>query len=135
MIQQPLEEYFLALERLKKGQPKNVQKGSKITNDSVALEAGRGKGSIKKSRAIFANLIQAIDEAATAHAKPSNELKDRLTKAKGVAELCRRDLEASLAREMSLLYELYETRKKLAILTGEKILPIRGKPKIMNINE
>ncbi len=127
MTQQPLEEYFAALERLIKGQPKTVPKGSKITNDSVALEAGRGKGSIKKSRAMFADLIQAIDEAATTKAKPGNEQKERLTKAIGKAEQCRRDLESSLAREISLLYELFETRKKLALLTGDKVLPIRGK--------
>jgi hypothetical protein len=110
------------------GQPKTVPKGSKITNDSVALEAGRGKGSIKKSRVVFADLIQAIDEAAAIQAKPGNEHKERLAKAKGQAVQCRRDLEAALAREISLLYELYETKKKLARLTGEKVLPIRGKP-------
>jgi hypothetical protein len=48
-----LSEYFEALERLTKGRPVNVPKGSKITNDSVSLEAGRKKGTIKKSRPIF----------------------------------------------------------------------------------
>ena len=37
-------DYFDALERLKSGKPINVPKGTKITNDSVALEAGRKRG-------------------------------------------------------------------------------------------
>ena len=40
---------------------------------------------------------------------------------------CRRELEASLAREISLLHELYEVKKKLSRLTGEAVLPLRGK--------
>ena len=38
-----LKDYFEALERLKKGKPTNVPKGTRITNDSVSLEAGRKK--------------------------------------------------------------------------------------------
>ena len=56
-------EYYEALERLKKDTPMRVLKGTKITNDAVSLEAGRGKGSIKKSRPIFADLIVAIQIA------------------------------------------------------------------------
>lgn len=40
-------DYFEALERLKSGSPINVPKGTKITNDSVALEAGRKKGALR----------------------------------------------------------------------------------------
>ena len=127
MIPQPLDEYFAALERLKKGRPAIVAKGMKITNDAVALEAGRGKGSIKKSRLLFADLIHAIDEAAVDQARPKNEQLDRLNKAKIAATELRRALEASMAREISLLHELYEVKKKLARLTGETVLPLRGK--------
>lgn len=130
MTPQYVEEYFAALDRLKSGQPSIVPKGTKITNDSVALEAGRGKGSIKKSRAVFSDLIQAIEDAATVQAKPKNEQKEKLTKAKGQADQCRQNLDAALVREMSLLQELYETKKKLAKLTGDKVLPIRGGIKI-----
>lgn len=124
---QPLGEYFAALQRLKKGQPNVVPKGTKITNDAVALEAGRGKGSIKKSRVVNADLIQAIDDAAAEQSKPKIEQKVQLSKSKGTAEQLRRDLEAAFGREISLLNELYETKKKLARLTGEKILPLRGR--------
>ena len=44
-----LTEYFSALDRLKKNKPIRIPKGTKITNDSVALEAGKKKGTIKRS--------------------------------------------------------------------------------------
>lgn len=122
---QPLVDYFEALDRLKAGRPLNVSSSTKITNDAVALEAGRGKGSIKKSRPIFANLIQAINDAATEQSKVSNQQKEKLIKAKNSADQYRLELEAALAREVSLLYELYEVKKQLAQLTGKNILPLR----------
>jgi ribosomal protein S10 len=48
-----IEEYFLALERIKNNKPIRIQKGSRINKDTVALEAGRERGSIKKSREQF----------------------------------------------------------------------------------
>lgn len=130
MSENALKDYYSALERIKKGCPNIVPKGSKINNDAISLEAGRGKGSIKRSRAIFVDLIQAIEDAAKDRAHPNNEQKDRLLKVKSKADQYRRELEASLAREISLLYELFETKKTIALLTGDKILPLRG-----NINE
>ncbi|WP_043589208.1 hypothetical protein [Chromobacterium haemolyticum] len=122
---QPLADYFEALDRLKAGRPLNVSSGTKITNDAVSLEAGRGKGSIKKSRPIFADLIQAIDDAAMEQSKGSNQQKEKLDKAKHSADQYRIELEAALAREISLLYELYEVKKQLAQLTGTNTLPLR----------
>lgn len=122
---QPLADYFAALDRLKAGHTINVQKGSKITNDAVSLEAGRGKGSIKKSRPIFDDLISAIDAAAEAQYKKPNQQVAKLAKAKLSADQYRRELEAALGREISLLYELYEAKKRLAQLTGQNVLPIR----------
>ena len=63
-MSEALIEYFEALERLKVNKPIRMNIGTKITNDSVALEAGRSKGAVKKSRLIFADLIIAIDSAA-----------------------------------------------------------------------
>lgn len=122
-----LTDYFEALERLKKGQPLIVRKGTKITNDAVSLEAGRGKGTIKKSRPIFADLIAAIDEAAAERPDPQGALKGQLVSAKGVAEEYRRLWEEALAREASLLMELYEAKKTIGKLTGGTVLQIRGK--------
>lgn len=129
MISEPLAEYFEALERLKKGRPIVLEKGAKITNDAVSLEAGRKKGSIKKSRDLYRDLIAAIDIAAADQAGPKNEQIERLNKTKQTAGDLREQLDSSLAREISLLAELYETKKKLVRLTGGNVLPILGKDK------
>jgi uncharacterized protein YicC (UPF0701 family) len=122
---QPLEEYFAALERLKTGNPKIVRKGTRITNDSVSMEAGRGKGSIKKSRDTFADLISSITLAAAEQSSPKIEQKERLARTRSMAAQYQCDLEAALAREVSLLKELYDIRKELARLTGDNVVPIR----------
>ncbi|BBU32491.1 hypothetical protein BTHE68_62250 (plasmid) [Burkholderia sp. THE68] len=125
---QPLNEYFAALERLKSGGARHVARGARITNDAVSIEAGRAKGSIKRSRAVFADLIRTIDEAASEQASPKNHENAKRLKEKGRIDELRTQLEAALAREVSLLKELFDTRKQLSTLTGEKVLPIRGRP-------
>lgn len=57
-----LADYFLALERLK-------ARRAAINNDAVSIEAGRKKGSIKKSRPVFAKLIAAIEAAVAEQAE------------------------------------------------------------------
>ncbi|GJI88888.1 hypothetical protein [Duganella hordei] len=120
------EEYFLALDRIKQGTPRIVRKDAKINNDSVSLEAGRKKGSIKKSRQQFGALIAAIDDAAAEQSRPQDDQSQRLKKVKETADTLRIELDAALARELSLLAELYDMKKKLAALSGENVLPIRG---------
>ena len=129
-----LTDYFDALDRIKKGKPVHVSKHIKISNDAVAVEAGRKKGSIKKSRSIFADLISAIGLAAAEQIQNENSQFESVQKIREKAEQYRRELEAALAREVSLLYELYETKKQLAKITGAKVIPLRkvnaktGKP-------
>ena len=118
-------EYYEALERLKKDTPMRVLKGNKITNDAVSLEAGRGKGSIKKSRPIFADLIVAIHIASEQQMLVVNTQDKKIEKLKLELDQCRKELEAALAREVSLLYELYEVKKEINLLTGAKVIPIR----------
>lgn len=124
-----LRDYFEALERLKRGKPVKVATGTKITNDSVSLEAGRKKGTIKKSRPIFSDLIEAIDTAAKADAKPRDEMKERLHEAKVEAARYRALWEEAIAREVSLVKQLWDEREAWAgervALTGGKVTPIR----------
>ena len=122
-----ISDYFDALDRLKNGHPRVVPKGTKITNDAVSLEAGRGKGSIKKSRPIFADLIAAIEKVNAERPDPLVAMKGRLESAKDDADKYRNLWEEALAREASLLVELFATKKEIANLTGEKVLPIRSK--------
>lgn len=121
-----LEEYFEALERLKKNQPMKVPKGTKITNDSVALEAGRGKGSIKKSRPVFSDLIEAVRRVAETQANPSDEIRLKLERTKAGAEKYRRLYEEALARELSLLHEVHEIKQELLKCKPAKVTPLRG---------
>ncbi len=106
-----VEKYFAALERLK-------ARGEPISNDAVALEAGSGRGSIKKSRPAYAELIASIDAAA----KQQDEAKTASDPVPGlrrdVEELTRR-LDQSLDREVALLHELYDLRARVAQLTED----------------
>ncbi|AUT75701.1 hypothetical protein C2L64_51675 [Paraburkholderia hospita] len=112
-------DYYAALERLKK------RKNARINNDTVAIEAGRKKGSIKKSRPQFAELIEAIDAANAVAERPKRELTDRLNRAKGDAKDLQAQLDESLARELALLRQVFGLRKELAALRGGSVLPLQ----------
>ncbi|WP_314440905.1 hypothetical protein [Massilia timonae] len=126
-----LREYFAALDRLIVNKPVNVRKGSKITNDTVSLEAGRKKGTIKKSRPIFKELIDAISAAAKVQSTalaPHDEVRERLVAAKLEVARYRTLWEEALAREVSLVQQLWSEReiwaKERAALTGSKVISI-----------
>jgi hypothetical protein len=120
-----LQDYFAALDRLRANKPLRVPKGSKITNDAVSVEAGRGKGSIKKSRAIFADILAAIDAAAAEQARPQQDQHAKIQKAKDQAANYRQLYEEAIAREISLVKENYELRKQLAQLGGKKVIRLK----------
>ena len=113
-----IDEYFAALSRLK-------QRKARINNDTVALEAGRRKGSIKKSRPQFAKLIEAIDESNQELNSSKNEAVERLARTKEAGKSLQSRLDAGLARELSLLLEVYDLRKELASLRQGRVVPIR----------
>lgn len=126
-----LQDYFDALERIKKGRPINVPKGTRITNDAVSLEAGRKKGTIKKGRPIFRDLIEAIDTAAAEHLRPADVQRAQLDAAKAEAGKYRTLWEEAMTREVSLVKQLWDERAEWAAekaaLTGEKVSSIFGK--------
>lgn len=119
MTTSPLDDYYAALERLKK-------RNAKINNDTVAIEAGRKKGTIKKSRELYTDLIQAIEQAASEQATANPE-KARANKYRSEAAELREQLDAAYAREISLLAELLEAKRTIQSLSGVNILPLRGK--------
>jgi hypothetical protein len=123
--EETLKLYNEALDRLIAGKPAIVSKGARINNDAVSLEAGRGKGSIKKSRVGYAALIARIDAAALKQSHPKREAADRAHRMRGHVADLEEKLDAALGREMSLVYELLSVRKQLASLTDEKVIPIR----------
>lgn len=124
-----LNDYFMALDRLIKGQPMRVDVGTKISKDAVALEAGRKKGTIKKSRPVFQDLIIAIDAAASVN--PVEKNKEQLARAKTETAKYRCLWEEALLREISLVKQLWSEREEWsaekAALTGQKVTAIRGR--------
>ena len=115
-------DYYVALERLK-------ARKATINNDTVAIEAGRKKGTIKKSRPLYHELITSIQQAAKEQAdasKPADDASEQAKKAKAANKELRQRLDESRAREMSLVLEVFELKKKLAALTGDNVLPIRS---------
>lgn len=106
-----VDQYFAALKRLK-------ARGAPISNDAVALEAGKGRGSIKKSRPAHVKLIEEIDEAI----KQQEEVKDAVDPVPDlqntITDLKRR-LDQSLEREVALLNEVYDLRHQNKQLTED----------------
>ena len=112
-----LNDYYAALERLKANKPIVLPKGSAINNDTVAMEAGRKRGSIKKSR--HAALIEAIEQAAQAAGQnilsPAQQIEQAKTKTKAVKsdyEQLKEDYEKLLEKCNSLLLENFELKQK-----------------------
>ena len=117
----PLNEYYAALERLKANKPTTLPKGAAINNDTVALEAGRKRGSIKKSR--HAALINTIEQAAQAAGQnvlsPAQQIEQAKTKTKAVKsayEQLEEDYEKLLEKCNSLLLENFELRQSARTL-------------------
>lgn len=101
-----ISEYEEALERLINNKPINVPKGSKINKDTVALEAGRKRGSIKKIRDIFVDLIQKIEDSANERKFPKKEYEQKILKWKNKANEYRDLYEEVLNRELMLIERL-----------------------------
>lgn len=123
-----VDNYRAALRRLVEGKPQNVPKGSAINKDTVALEAGRKRGSIKKSRAENAELIAEIESAAAAQqeaSKPSvseavKKQKSLKQAAQGQLGDLKADYELALQKIVSLVQENYLLRQQISELTAEK---------------
>ncbi|MHB0763449.1 hypothetical protein ACYCFC_03520 [Stutzerimonas sp. NM35] len=116
-----LENYMAALQRLISGKPQNVPKGSAINKDTVALEAGRKRGSIKKSREEHAELIEAIEAAAAAQQEESGPTaaqdaeKQKALKKAAQAQLgnLKDDYELALTKIVSLVHENHMLKQRV----------------------
>ena len=113
-----LNDYYAALERLKANKPIILPKGSAINNDTVAMEAGRKRGSIKKSR--HATLVEAIELAAQqagqnvpSAAQQIEKAKSKTKAVKSDYEQLKEDYEKLLKKFNSLLLENFELKKRI----------------------
>lgn len=116
-----LDEYYAALERLKANKPNVLAKGFAINNDTVALEAGRKRGSIKKSR--HAALVEAIDlamqEAGQNILSPIQQIEQAKNKTKAVRtdyEQLKEDYEKLVEKVNSLLLENFDLKQKTHLI-------------------
>lgn len=116
-----IEEYEAALERLISNNPINVAKGTKINNDTVALEAGRKRGSIKKSRDIFSDLINKIKTASSQKDLKKALYEKKINKWKNKANDYRKLYEDTLNRELMLIEHVKNLEVKLEKATHNKI--------------
>lgn len=112
-----LNEYYAALERLKANKPIILAKGSAINNDTVALEAGRKRGSIKKSRhaALTEAIKLAAQEAGQNVLSPTQQVEKAKNKTKAVKsayEQLEEDYEKLLEKCNSLLLENFELKQR-----------------------
>jgi len=111
-----LKDYYSALERLKNNKPEILHRNAfSINNDTVALEAGRKRGSIKASR--YPELIEAIKKSEVLRGKSGFSVTER-HKAKAEKEKnAHKDLElkyqASLNREVMLVEQLRKLEKEV----------------------
>lgn len=108
-----MQEYYDALERLKTNKPIFVPIGTKITNDAVSLEAGRKKGTIKKSRPQFSELIAEIEIAANKQKAPIQDCEAQVEKYKAKYREERELKEQALNRELMHLERINELEKRL----------------------
>ncbi len=108
-----LDDYYKALERLINNKPINVPKNTKINNDTVALEAGRKRGSIKKSREMFSDLLTKINEYSKNNNTEYKELQDKVFKFKNKALVYQELYENALNRELMLIERIKELELKI----------------------
>jgi len=113
-----LNTYWEALNRLKTNKPTVIPIGSKINKDTVALEAGRKRGSIKKSRDGFAELISEIEKSALVKTHPKKDLTQSLKRIKTEKSNYQEKYHQSLNRELMLINRVAELEKELNKLSN-----------------
>ena len=116
-----IDEYYKALDRLIQNKPINVPIGTKINNDTVALEAGRKRSSIKKSREIFSDLIDEIDKISQEKEFPEKENKLKIEKLKNKANDYRTLYEEVLNRELMLIERIKFLESELEKFKSKKL--------------
>ncbi len=117
-----IKEYENALQRLMDNKPIHISNNFTINNDTVALEAGRKRGSIKKSRDIFTNLIKKIDAAANIRKFPKKEYEAKILKFKTKSKEYQKLYEDTLNRELMLIEKVSILEKELKRNVTNKLI-------------
>jgi hypothetical protein len=112
-INESIKDYFEALNRLINNKPICVSGSYKINKDTVALEAGRKRGSIKKSREVFSDLIDAINAAENKIEAPKKEQINKLNNLKVDRDKYKELYEQALNRELMYMEHVNELEKEI----------------------
>jgi hypothetical protein len=124
MSQKSINEYYSALNRLITDDPIYLEKGTKINFDTVALEAGRGRGAIKGNSQEIVALKIKIKEAQLLKERQSKsktainkniDWKIKYMKLKDEYLSLKFEQKVQAEQLVSLIFELAEMKKKLAI--------------------
>ncbi|EKT4481561.1 hypothetical protein QEM02_001646 [Pseudomonas putida] len=115
-----LQAYYKALDRLIANKPELLPKGTKITLNAVAIEAGKSPGSIKKSRSVYTPLIEEINIRAKEQQERSKpgalqvqQANAKASKARAEATDYEAKYKEALARELMLLIAWDELNQEL----------------------
>ncbi|USE83854.1 hypothetical protein [Acinetobacter tibetensis] len=115
-----------ALNRLISNTPIRVPKGSKINNDTVALEAGLKRGAVKRSRPELAELLDDIKEAEAKrlgkeYSKKNSKivLQTETLKLKQQLKELQDKYDAQLSQINSLIFENHQLKREIQFLNEE----------------
>lgn len=118
--------YFEALTRLLNKKPEIISDLSyKINLDTVAIEAGRKRGSIKSGRESFQLLISEIEKAAVIYEEKNKQKRNNPEKYKKKYTALKKKYDDCLNREAILIEKLFLLKSKVSILENKNIHKIR----------
>jgi len=115
-VEKELEE---ALGRIVANKTINIPPGSDINNDTVAAEAGRGRGTIRESR--YPDLVTKISDASVDNIPKEKILEKRVEKLKNDLKETRRLYLGALNREIMLNVRLHDLE---AIVKADNVVSI-----------
>lgn len=115
-----------ALNRLISDTPIRVHKGSKINNDTVALEAGLKRGAVKRSRPELADLLDDIKHAEAKrlgkeYSKKNSKivLQTEALKLKQQLNELQEKYDTQLSQINSLIFENHRLKREIQFLNEE----------------
>lgn len=122
-----------ALNRLIANTPIRVLKGSKINNDTVALEAGLKRGAVKRSRPELAELLDNIREAEAKrlgkeYSKKNSKIvmQNETLRLKQQLKELQEKYDAQLSQMNSLIFENHRLKRENQFLNEENDNKIIG---------
>jgi len=109
------QEYRDAKLRLKTNQPINVAKGTKLSLDTVAIEAGRKKGAIRRSRypSLYDEIIKEMEETTETPLQFAQRKRDDY---KSQRDHYKGLLGKALGRELLLIERIKELEKEITTI-------------------